>query len=72
MVLIIDIYSRKVLNWSISKTMTIEWSTPVYQDNIDEFNCSEILNTDQVSEFKKSSFHKNIPQKQNQNINKRK
>ena len=51
MIAIIDVYSRKILNWSISNTMNVEWCAQVYQDTLDEFGCPEILNTDQGSQF---------------------
>ena len=65
MVAFIDVYSRKVLNWSISNTMNIEWCLQVYEDTIKQFGCLEILNTDQVSQFTspiftKASLHRDI------------
>jgi putative transposase len=58
MIAIIDVYSRKVLNWSISNTMNVEWCAQVYQDTIDDFGCPEILNTDQGSQFTSPIFTK--------------
>ena len=56
MIAIIDVYSRKVLNWSISNTMTVEWYAQMYQDTIDEYGCPEILNTNQGSQFTSPVF----------------
>lgn len=55
---VIDVFSRKVLNWSISNTMTVEWCSEVYQDAINEFGTPEILNTDQGSQFTSPVFTK--------------
>jgi len=57
-VAIIDVYSRKVLNWSISNTMNVEWCLQVYEDAIKQFGCPEILNTDQGSQFTSPIFTK--------------
>ena len=56
MVAIIDVYSRKILNWSISNTMNTEWCLQVYEDAIKQFGCPEILNTDQGSQFTSPIF----------------
>lgn len=58
MIAIIDVYSRKVLNWSISNTMNVEWCAQVYQDTIEQYGCPEILNTDQGSQFTSPVFTK--------------
>lgn len=58
MIAIIDVYSRKVLNWSISNTMTAEWCAEVYRDAIHEFGAPEIINTDQGSQFSSPIFTK--------------
>lgn len=54
----IDVYSRKIINWSISNTMNVEWCVQVYEDAIKEFGCPEILNTDQGSQFTSPLFTK--------------
>lgn len=51
MVAIIDVHSRKIMNWSISNTMTVEWCKEVYEDAIKTHGCPEIINTDQGSQF---------------------
>lgn len=58
MVAIIDVYSRKVLNWSISNTMNVEWCLQVYEDTIKQYGCPEIINTDQGSQFTSPIFTK--------------
>ena len=56
MVAIIDVYSRKILNWSISNTMNTEWCLQVYEDAIKQFGYPEILNTDQGSQLTSPIF----------------
>lgn len=56
MIAVIDVFSRKVLNWSISNTMDTEWCLQVYEDAIAEYGCPEIINTDQGSQFTSTSF----------------
>ena len=58
MVAIIDVFSRKVLNWSISNTMNVEWCLQVYEDAIKQYGCPEIINTDQGSQFTSPIFTK--------------
>jgi putative transposase len=58
MVAIIDVFSRKVLNWSISNTMNVEWCQQVYEDAIKQYGSPEIINTDQGSQFTSPIFTK--------------
>jgi putative transposase len=63
MIAFIDVYSRKVLNWSISNKMnvipiTIGRCAQVYQETIEQYGCPEILNTDQGSQFTSPIFTK--------------
>ena len=51
MVAIIDVYSRKILNWSLSNSMTAEWCADLLQDTIDKYGKPEIHNSDQGSQF---------------------
>lgn len=53
---IIDVYSRYVVNWSISNTMTAEWCREVVREAIDVYGKPEILNTDQGSQFTSEVF----------------
>jgi putative transposase len=52
---IIDVYSRYVLNWSISNSMDAEWCTEVLNEAIEMHGTPEIFNTDQGSQF--TSLH---------------
>lgn len=58
MIAIIDVYSRKVLHWSISNSMNVEWCAQVYQDTVEQYGCPEIINTDQGSQFTSPIFTK--------------
>lgn len=53
---IIDVYSRKIMAWGISNTMTVEWCKSILQQAIDEYGCPEIFNTDQGSQFTSPDF----------------
>jgi putative transposase len=48
---IIDVYSRKIMGWSISNAMTVEWCNGVVIEAIEEHGKPEILNSDQGSQF---------------------
>ena len=51
MAAIIDVYSRKILNWSVSNTMSAEWCTELMEDTVKIYEKPEINNTDQGSQF---------------------
>lgn len=51
MAAIIDVYSRKVLNWSVSNSMTTAWVVELLDDTIDHFGTPEIHNSDQGSQY---------------------
>lgn len=53
---VIDVYSRFVVGWSLSNTMTSEWCKQTLQDTIDQYGKPEILNTDQGSQFTAYEF----------------
>ena len=48
---IIDLYSRYVVGWSLSNTMTSNWCRETLQEAIEKHGKPEILNTDQGSQF---------------------
>lgn len=56
MIAIIDVYSRKIMNWSVSNTMNVEWCKEVYQDAIMMHGKPEMLNSDQGSQFTSPVF----------------
>ena len=56
LVAIIDLYSRYVVNWSVSNTMDGEWCRQTLEEAIDTHGRPEIINTDQGSQFTSDTF----------------
>ena len=48
---IIDVYSRKIMGWSLSNSMTKEWCCDLVNDTIEKQGIPEILNSDQGSQY---------------------
>ena len=48
---IIDLYSRYVVNWGLSNTMTAEWCTGVLEEALARHGKPEVINSDQGSQF---------------------
>jgi len=53
---IIDLYSRYVLEWSVSNTMEAEWCRQTLQKAISKYGKPAIFNTDQGSQFTADLF----------------
>jgi putative transposase len=53
---IIDVFSRKIMGWSISNTMSVNWCKEVVETAIDKHGKPEIFNTDQGSQFTSPIF----------------
>ncbi len=51
MAAIIDVYSRKILNWSISNSMSKEWCVELLNDTVEQYGAPEIHNSDQGSQY---------------------
>ena len=47
---VIDVYTRKVMNWSVSNSMEAEWSKEMIEEAIAQHGKLEIINTDQGSQ----------------------
>lgn len=47
----IDVYSRKIMGWGISNTMTKKWCLDVLKDAIARYGKPEIINSDQGSQY---------------------
>lgn len=60
LVAVIDIYSRMIVSWSVSNTMTAEWCWQTVQEAINRYGTPEILNTDQGSQFTSEVFTKGV------------
>ena len=48
---IIDVYSRYVVGWSLSNTMTAQWCVAVLREAFERRGCPKIVNSDQGSQF---------------------
>jgi putative transposase len=51
MTAIIDVYSRKIVGWGISKSMSAQWCKSVLEDAIASYGKPEIVNSDQGSQY---------------------
>jgi putative transposase len=56
MVAIIDVFSRYIVGWSLSNTMTTKWCKETYEEAVRQHGHPEILNTDQGSQFTSKVF----------------
>jgi putative transposase len=60
LVAIIDLYSRFIVGWSLSNTMTAKWCKECLETAIIQNGAPEILNTDQGSQFSSPIFTKYV------------
>jgi putative transposase len=51
MTAIIDVYSRKIVGWGISNSMSKQWCLNVLNDTIDKYDKPEIINSDLGSQY---------------------
>lgn len=58
LVAIMDWHSRKVLSWRVSNTMDSDFCVTALKEAIYKYDCPEIFNTDQGSQFTSESFTK--------------
>ena len=56
MTAIMDVYSRKIVGWGISNSMTKQWVLQVLKDAIEYYGKPEILNSDQGSQYTSSAW----------------
>lgn len=56
LVAVIDLYSRYVVNWSLSNTMDADWCTGMLEEAFQTHGTPEIINTDQGSQFTSDVF----------------
>jgi putative transposase len=61
---IIDLYTRFVVNWGVSNTMSTEWCKQVAEEAIDKYGRPEIFNTDQGAQFTSDVFTGLLKQRQ--------
>jgi putative transposase len=48
---IIDVYSRKIVGWGISNSLSAQWCKNVLQDAISKYGKPEIINSDQGTQY---------------------
>jgi putative transposase len=53
---IIDVYSRKIVGWGLSNTLTAEWCKAVLQEAIATFGKPEIVNSDQGAQYTSAAW----------------
>ena len=53
---VIDVYSRKLLGWSISNTLDAQWVCSCLKSTITQYGCPEIINSDQGSQFTSGEY----------------
>jgi putative transposase len=56
LVAVLDLYSRRVLSWSISNTLDAVFCVRALQEAIDNYGAPVIFNTDQGSQFTSDDF----------------
>ena len=64
LVAIIDLYSRKILSWRISNTLSTIFCVEALNEDLDKFGEPEIFNTDQGCQFTSEEFTKVLLDKQ--------
>jgi putative transposase len=57
---IIGIYSRKILSWGISNSLEAYWCVDVFRDAVAQHGLSEIINTDQGSQYTNAIWTKTL------------
>jgi len=57
---VIDLYSRYVLNWSVSNTMEAIWCKEMMELAMEQYGVPEIVNTDQGAQYTSDIFSKFI------------
>jgi len=60
MAAIIDVYSRKILGWSLSNSMTKEWCNELLENTIEEHGKPEIHNSDQGAQYTSELYIKTL------------
>jgi putative transposase len=56
LVAVIDWFSRKVLSWRVSNSLTADFCVDALEEAIERFGTPEIFNTDQGSQFTAAGF----------------
>lgn len=53
---IMDVHSRKILNWSVSNSMDKQWCIELLQDTIAKYGAPDIHNSDQGSQYTSKQY----------------
>ena len=53
---IIDVHSRKILNWGVSNSMDKQWCIELLEDTIAKYGAPEIHNSDQGSQYTSTQY----------------
>jgi putative transposase len=61
---IIDVYSRKIMGWSLSNSMIKEWCCNLVNDTIEKQGVPEILNSDQGSQYTSNLYIETLKKQQ--------
>jgi len=61
---IIDVYSRRIMGWSLSNSMTKEWCCDLVNDTIEKHGTPEILNSDQGSQYTSNLYIETLKKQQ--------
>ena len=69
MAAIIDVHSRKILNWSISNSMSAEWCTELLNDTVEQYGAPKIHNSDQGSQYTSDLYIETLTKASNTNLN---
>ena len=57
---VIDAYTRKVMNWSVSNSMQAKWCKEMIEEAIGQHGKLEIINTDQGIQCTSYEFSKQV------------
>jgi len=68
LIAVIDLYSRYVIHWALSNTMTAEWCKETLEEAISKHGAPEIINTDQGSQFTSEVFTSYVLDKEKHDI----
>jgi putative transposase len=61
---IIDVYSLRIMGWSLSNSMTKQWCCDLVNDTIEKYGVPEILNSDQGSRYTSNLYIETLKKQQ--------
>ena len=64
MTAIIDVYSRKIMGWGISNSMSTKWCLEVLRDAVKENGKPEIINSDQGCQYTSAAWTQYLKEKE--------